>query len=195
MLIDVWRVLVVYRYGGIYTDIDNWPGPNLNEGTIGPDEEGFFLSTLLEKPSQWFFAMEPRHPMLYNVMMQILARLLDMNQVEKPHLVTVTGPIAFESGHICFTEGRMDRSCIKCEGSHNKTLRRIPHKESGDLVQGSLNGTMNEKKEWNDGAVISRRKRILNELGIRHWQQAVRGRWNHQGATGSCMAHLYSLDM
>ena len=195
MLVDVWRVLVVYRYGGIYTDMDNWPGPNFNEGTIGPDEEGFFLSNKSQKPSQWFFAMEPRHPMLYNAMIQILARLVRLEQVEKPDPVVVTGPIAFERGHICFIDGIIDRTCTKCQGSHNKTLRRIPYEETNVLVQGSLNDTMNDMRSWNGSAVMSRRTRMHKELGIQYWVTAIKAKWKHQGATGSCLAHLYSLDM
>lgn len=52
MKIDVWRVLILYRYGGVYSDIDNWPGEKFDEATISPNISGFFLSDAWERPSQ-----------------------------------------------------------------------------------------------------------------------------------------------
>ena len=45
MYIDVWRVLILYEYGGVYSDIDNWPLDKFtNNGTIRTDLSGFFFS-------------------------------------------------------------------------------------------------------------------------------------------------------
>ena len=44
MKIDVWRILVLYRYGGIYTDIDNWPTSKFHEDIIEPEYSAFFFS-------------------------------------------------------------------------------------------------------------------------------------------------------
>ena len=61
MKIDVWRILIVYKYGGIYSDIDHYPGSKLSEtDPIQPDDEAFFLSDAWGRPSQWWFAMEPK---------------------------------------------------------------------------------------------------------------------------------------
>jgi mannosyltransferase OCH1-like enzyme len=43
MRIDVWRVLVLYKYGGVYTDIDNWPLDAFKESTIRNDLSAFFF--------------------------------------------------------------------------------------------------------------------------------------------------------
>ena len=40
---DLWRYLVLWEYGGIYTDIDNAPGPRLANGTMIRDEFDGFL--------------------------------------------------------------------------------------------------------------------------------------------------------
>lgn len=40
---DVWRYLVLWVYGGIYTDIDNAPGPRLFNGTAIHDDMDAFL--------------------------------------------------------------------------------------------------------------------------------------------------------
>lgn len=45
MRINVWRILIVYRYGGLYTDVDMYPTDKFNEsGPIEVDDEAFFLS-------------------------------------------------------------------------------------------------------------------------------------------------------
>jgi mannosyltransferase OCH1-like enzyme len=43
---DVWRILVLWEYGGIYTDIDNRPAL-FNEDTITADDQAFFVVDVL----------------------------------------------------------------------------------------------------------------------------------------------------
>ena len=52
MLIDVWRILVLYRYGGMYTDIDIWPGPKWRDDTIPGDVDFFSFSDSWSRPTQ-----------------------------------------------------------------------------------------------------------------------------------------------
>ena len=56
MKIDIWRILVLYRYGGFYTDIDNWPGPKVNDW-IEERDTAFFVSDAVVRPSQWFMGI------------------------------------------------------------------------------------------------------------------------------------------
>ena len=100
MKIDVWRILVLYRYGGFYTDIDNWPGPKVNDW-IQERDTAFFVSDVVFRPSHWFMGMEPRHPISYNTMLQIQQRVLDIPDVWQPKVVFVTGPDALKQ---CFVE-------------------------------------------------------------------------------------------
>ena len=80
MKIDVWRLLVLHRYGGIYTDIDIWPGPRIND-SIQKDDTAFFVSDKWDRPSQWFMAMEPRHPIAYYSMREALKRVFELKDV------------------------------------------------------------------------------------------------------------------
>lgn len=101
MLIDLWRILVVYRYGGLYSDIDVWPTAAFTEeALIQPDDQAFFLSDAWTRPSQWLFAMEPRHPVAYAVMHTILNNILALKDVMSPKLVFTTGPMAFKNGYV-----------------------------------------------------------------------------------------------
>lgn len=69
--IDLWRVLVLYEYGGIFTDIDNTPNHLLNETTTEPTDEAFFLSDGGMRASHRFQVMAPKHPIAYLNMMEI----------------------------------------------------------------------------------------------------------------------------
>lgn len=54
---DLWRYLVIWEYGGIYTDLDNEPGPRfLNASLITDDVDSFFEQEGGGFPSQYFFA-------------------------------------------------------------------------------------------------------------------------------------------
>jgi mannosyltransferase OCH1-like enzyme len=56
-LADLWRYLVLWEYGGIYTDMDNAPGSSFNGGAvIKNDDDSFFEVERGGFPSQYFFA-------------------------------------------------------------------------------------------------------------------------------------------
>lgn len=62
---DLWRYLALWEYGGIYTDLDNLPGERFNETTIAPDTDAFFLQEQGGWLSQYFFAVAPKHPIMF----------------------------------------------------------------------------------------------------------------------------------
>ena len=70
---DLWRYLVLWEYGGIYTDIDNRPRlHHLNESTIPDDMESFFLREHEGFLSQFFFAISPKHPLMFLAVQRVL---------------------------------------------------------------------------------------------------------------------------
>lgn len=53
MRIDVWRILVIYKYGGLYTDVDMFPTEQFTESSpIAAMDEAFFLGDAFNRPSQ-----------------------------------------------------------------------------------------------------------------------------------------------
>eukprot|EP00536_Pseudo-nitzschia_multiseries_P002971 jgi/Psemu1/108367/gw1.42.15.1 len=97
MLIDLWRILVSWTYGGIYTDIDNWPGPKFDARTTIREGDSFFsLSDTRDRPSQWLFGMTPRHPIALFTLQEISRRLLKMRDIARPRVVRITGPQALK---------------------------------------------------------------------------------------------------
>jgi mannosyltransferase OCH1-like enzyme len=64
----------MWEYGGIYTDMDNLPGPLLNETTITQDMDAFFLQEGGGFLSQFFFAVSPKHPMMFLAVHDVMER-------------------------------------------------------------------------------------------------------------------------
>jgi mannosyltransferase OCH1-like enzyme len=44
MTIDIWRVLMLWKYGGLYSDIDNWPEDMFTESLIPGNVSAWFLT-------------------------------------------------------------------------------------------------------------------------------------------------------
>jgi hypothetical protein len=120
---DIWRALILYEYGGIYTDIDNAPN-KFNDTTIQPEDDAFFVIEVLGTPSQWFMALSPRHPMMYMTITAILKNILGIDDTGMLRVVWTTGPGAvmeafwlfrrnysreYDAGQYVGTEGRSIR--------------------------------------------------------------------------------------
>jgi Mannosyltransferase OCH1 and related enzymes len=96
---DIWRYLIIWEYGGIYTDIDNIPGPWLGNGTIIKDtDDAFFEIEAAKFPSQYFFASSPRHPVMYMTIQNTIQRLLTEQNIVRQYVPFVTGPGALKWG-------------------------------------------------------------------------------------------------
>lgn len=96
---DIWRYLIIWEYGGIYTDIDNLPGPWLGNGTIFKDtDDAFFEIEAAKIPSQYFFASSPRHPAMYMAVQNTIQRLFTEQNIVRQYVPFVTGPGALKWG-------------------------------------------------------------------------------------------------
>ena len=192
MVVDVWRLLLMYQYGGVFTDIDNWAGPNMTESAIRPEAEAFFVSDARNVPSHWYFAIEPEHPIMYYTMMQVLSRLAQLRQMESPPIMWVTGPRALNWGYLRFLDDPFaEGGGIGLRGLHNKTVDRVSPRGSAVYVRKELDGRMLEKVE---GSGFDKRRDLIHaQMNISHWTDRI-GSQRQDGATGSCLAHLYRMD-
>ena len=77
---DLWRYVAMWEYGGIYTDMDNLPGPLFNATTITPDIDAFFLQEQGGYVSQFFFAVAPRHPLMFLAVHDVMEREYTVGQ-------------------------------------------------------------------------------------------------------------------
>jgi mannosyltransferase OCH1-like enzyme len=104
---DVWRLLVLWEYGGIYTDLDATPHPHSNTSWtpahIHPDDDAYFVVEFYDALSQYWMALSPRHPLMFYTIHAALARIMTMRNVLKMDASLTTGPFALLDGFALFT--------------------------------------------------------------------------------------------
>jgi mannosyltransferase OCH1-like enzyme len=96
---DLWRYLILWKYGGIYTDLDNAPGPLFQNGTlIKDDDDAFFEVEAAKFPSQYFLAASPQHPAMYMAVQNTIQHLFNEQNIVKQYVPLTTGPGALKWG-------------------------------------------------------------------------------------------------
>ena len=88
---DLWRYLVLYMYGGIYTDIDNSP-TGFNGETIQAKDDSFFAVESLGILSQFFLASSFGHPLMAKMLEVGVQQLKGTRNVMKNFPAQNTGP-------------------------------------------------------------------------------------------------------
>mmetsp|Transcript_5300 Transcript_5300/g.11298 ORF Transcript_5300/g.11298 Transcript_5300/m.11298 type:complete len:380 (-) Transcript_5300:115-1254(-) len=200
MKIDIWRMLIIYTYGGVYTDVDNVPNVFREEDSpIKNDDEAFFLTDGMDRPSQWFFAMEPKHPIAFFTIHEIFKRLHKLEKIERPKIVKTTGPDALKHGYGNALEWEKKWGDIWVPGKYqckfNKTVTKFAERK-GDIKHGPYwirRIDFDTVVPWNATENITKRERIERQSGVVHWTKEA-----YRKSTlfdGSCMDYLYALEM
>jgi mannosyltransferase OCH1-like enzyme len=182
MLIDIWRMLVVWTYGGIYTDIDNWPGPKFNALTTIRDEDSFFsLSDGKDRPSQWLFGMAPKHPISIFTLQDISRRLLHVKNIGRPRVVFITGPQTLKVAFRKFKQLLENNATIFGNSFYYTQVQKIDQAESGEYAKGNLGDTFDEIAENYFDEIsntsytnITKRKKTELLSGVIHWTEDVK---------------------
>jgi hypothetical protein len=181
MVIDIWRVLLLWKYGGVYTDIDNWPEDAFTEDLIPGNLTAFFFSDPNNRPSQWFMALEPRHPIMYDSMLHVIQHIFEMRNLRQPQVVQVTGPFAIRMGYAVFLS-RLRKDGMEAVFRNDKVLigtaGKSVYKSSNGYYQRRLKNKFISLKKgyddivpWNTTLNVTRRERIEMESGVLHWQR------------------------
>lgn len=201
MKIDLWRVLVLYRYGGVYSDIDVMP--RMDETWVQPKISAQFVEDVWGRPSQWLMAAEPYHPLFWMTMERITKQILELDNIHKPKLVFVTGPEAVKSSYIRYlsfhlvnmpergldAKVKLLQKDVPMEGldgklvmiSGKKKQNAIVKQGYGDIV--AFNSTLN----------VTRGERIRMDGGVVHWQKAW-VKFHLPKKYYSCKAYLSAID-
>jgi len=209
MKIDIWRVLVLWKYGGMYSDVDVVPNTDmLTERTIHPDSAWFSLSDAWSRPSQWFFATSAHHMSMENALHIIAKRVLDVSNIQKTQLVHVTGPQSLYWGWKDSLRNETEKI------DHNEELGSVSAPPPAvDHITGSLitfkDGSWGQwiegqSEKWTEASYwremvpfeetkcVSRKERAQKHFGRVHWVTA-----QSTGQTGlppiSCRTHLENL--
>jgi len=207
MKVDLWRLLVIYKYGGIYSDIDNIPINMHDElfiDKLHPDDSFYSANDISRRPLQNLFAMEPQHPIAYFTIQIVLRNLYNLDNLRNPKLVHTTGPDALQEGFKTYMTitNKKEAKRAKAEnrdfkfvkegtykGFGNKTIHKTrfaysPHKKQGEIVE-------------HEGVNMTRKERAFNISGTKHWQKTVyknRKSPKRQASGLSCREYLYLLD-
>jgi mannosyltransferase OCH1-like enzyme len=92
---DLWRLLILWEYGGVYTDIDNAPEPMFKNGTtISDDDDSFFVVERIGALSQYFMAASPKRPLIHIATTETRKRLLEVTNIGTQNVGWVSGPEA-----------------------------------------------------------------------------------------------------
>jgi mannosyltransferase OCH1-like enzyme len=97
MKADLWRYCIIYKYGGVYADVDTVckinPKIFLNDAllTIVPENKTHLC--------QWIFAAPPNSPILKEVIDLSVKRILEIDIIKGEHIIHfLTGPDVFTAG-------------------------------------------------------------------------------------------------
>ncbi|KAL7477363.1 hypothetical protein ACHAW6_003173 [Cyclotella cf. meneghiniana] len=173
---DLWRYLVLYTYGGIYTDIDNSP-LKFNGHTIFATDDSFFVIEMLGIMGQYFIASSPGHPLMKLSLETGMDSLRKIPNVMRNNPAITTGPNALKVGFIRFMKGTSDgyiRAGIYV-GIENRSVTVVGDKDrSREYIQRSGLGELQKIKYY-------------KILGIEHFHENKRF---PQTGRISCMEHL-----
>ena len=100
---DLWRYLLIWEHGGIYTDFDNAPGKGFQQGNaIQPTGDAWFPLEVLGVVAQFFFAASPNHPIMYTSLHWALMAIWNLESISDNWAPYTTGPRATKNGFIEF---------------------------------------------------------------------------------------------
>ena len=119
---DLWRYMILYKYGGVYADIDavcNTPIEDwLKEDSdmiVAPEHVTPFLC-------QWTMAAAPGHPALKCVLDLAVERFKDLDLTRKDPVLYYTGPHLWTSGILKYYNKEVPLHFIPNIQSHQKNL-------------------------------------------------------------------------
>ena len=197
MKIDIWRVLVLYKFGGLYFDADIVPD-KLTEETINPDSSWFSLTDAWARPSQWLFATSAGHVSCKNTLQIIAKRVLDQRDIQDIALVHTTGPQALYSGwKDAIVNGTEPHSTTNIEGKTHRFTDGSWGQKIEMMGPGSSwisSSYWDEMVPFEKDLCVSRKTRTQKHFGRVHWTTA-----KGTGRTGlprlSCRKYLESLHL
>jgi Glycosyltransferase sugar-binding region containing DXD motif len=186
MLVDIWRVLVTYRYGGFYADLDLWPTSDVTEDLIPPDVGFFALSDNWMRPSQGTFAMVPGHHVGYYNVNEILKRIHELEDIANPRLVFVTGPEVFKYGFgHTFGWDNISKTGL-LHGFYNSTALKLGKRPR---MHSNVDETVTVHNQ-----TMTYKEKIQADTGVLHWQSELKV-MQQKIPRISCKQYLYELEM
>lgn len=180
IMVDIWRLLVLWEYGGIYADMDTAPVPHkFNATTITAEDDAFFVIEILGSPSQWFMAASPKHPMMY-MAIQLVMKNLANYEGGYFRVIWTTGPGVVAEAFRLF------------HGTDMQTYKVKPGVHFGvDGRSATIVGSKEDQNEYITRVVSfvhtnEGKNKIYEDTGMKHLTQM-----NHSLTTQPCMEQMY----
>jgi hypothetical protein len=182
---DLFRYLVLYRYGGVFADIDSVPTPKFtppdaylrmeqpqlqhgSNGSLFDGMDGLFVVEQFHLLSQYFMAVSPNHPLMWYAIHHSLINLLRAGDTGRASAAMATGPHALHAGLASFVADN--------GGSVEPAIRGARPVRAGTYV-GTRNrtvtaiGTGENHREYVDRDVLRGQKRAdYQRMAMRHFQ-------------------------
>ena len=185
---DIWRLLVLWEYGGIYSDLDSIPN-SWTPATIHPDDDAYMVVENYDAPSQYFMAVTPRHPLMFYSIHTAMSNILASRSVPLIDAAFVTGPFALLDGLTLFMldVGQNVGKPVSggfYQGANNRSVRidGYGRQRSGEII-------LRE-------AIKRRVKNIMYDaMNMTHFSDVTKARRNSGLRGRSCLAVLYDIDV
>jgi Glycosyltransferase sugar-binding region containing DXD motif len=181
---DVFRYLVLHRYGGIYSDLDS--GPNAFDPQIHlPDTvDAFFVVEHYRMLSQYFMASSPKHPVMWYAVQQSVANLLQAKDTGLTAVAMKTGPHALHNAFALF----MKDAGVQVGHSQSKSIR-------AGVYVGTRNRSITVAGDGdNSDEIVERdvfhgtKKRHYRKMNMTHFRDDLK-----QSSNRSCLSLMYEL--
>jgi mannosyltransferase OCH1-like enzyme len=183
---DLWRALILYEYGGIYTDIDNAPGKTLlnttsiifghnddndddedeNMNTMKNNNEAFFVVENEGMLSQYFMAAAPRHALLYLLIQTTLHRVQGVPSVEHQYVPFISGPGALKAAFVEFVQAQLDQPANNNNNNEQDTVQN-----ANNTTTTTTNNNKTKKSKYD----LYQKVRAGRYTGLSNWTVTVVG--------------------
>jgi len=182
---DVWRYLMTWEFGGIYSDMDSAPN-KFSVDTITFEDDAWFPLEMLGIPAQYWFAASPRHPIMYFSAKSALQAVAWRPDISNNNAAKTTGPGAFKAGFIYFEQlAGFPSTGYVTEGLYHGVQNR-----SVKVV-----GTKENSNEWIQRESIRGKSSNYEQMGMTHFHE-TRGKFRlmHSGdETVGCLMQRFRM--
>ena len=178
---DVWRYIVLFRYGGIYADIDAVPNRLVPSQHLQASRNTAAVDALMvveqyHIASQWFMAMSPQHPLMWYAHHQALQNLLEVSNLGRIRVAHVTGPHALHQAFQRFVQENPDSDhsiTLAPLGPGQKPVKAGVYRgNSGRTV--TILGRGEQQNEYVNRDVLRRSKfREYEKMHMQHFSQEL----------------------
>ena len=192
---DMWRALVLWEYGGVYTDIDNAPR-SFNSETILPNDEAYFLIEQGALLSQYFFASMPKHPMMYLIVQCTLVRLLTLRDVDTQYVPYVTGPGGVKMAFLHFMRDINPKNVDRNDNYQAKYGKvTMPGTYTGmDNWTVTVAGTARTSNRIVGRGVVRGKQAHYAAMNMTHFNQEQSARRKERDHRDTCLQRIYYSD-